>query len=56
MFDMLQFGLNGVLEGLLPNCAIHKLNNWLGFWHLYVRQWGGFMLDVKHLDFMCETI
>jgi hypothetical protein len=38
--------------------AIHNHNNWLGFWHFHVKQWGGggggFMLHVKHLEFLCE--
>jgi hypothetical protein len=31
--------------------TIRELNNWLCFWHFYVRQWGAFMLHVRHLDF-----
>ncbi len=26
--------------------VIHELNNWMGFWHFHVRQWGGFMPHV----------
>jgi hypothetical protein len=35
--------------------AIHKFNNWLGFWHFCVQQWGGFMLDVSYSKVLYST-
>ncbi len=32
--------------GVTIESAIHELNNWLGFWHLYVKQWGRFLPHV----------
>jgi hypothetical protein len=55
MFDVLQFGHRGIFQGQLLKVQFMS-NNWLGFWHFHMRQWGGFMLHVKHLDFLCEIV
>jgi len=31
--------------------GVHELNNWLNFWHFFVKQWGGFMVHVSILSF-----
>jgi hypothetical protein len=54
---MLQFDLGGnLILGVTPESVIHKFNNWLGLWHFHARQWGAFMLHVRHLDFLREIL
>jgi hypothetical protein len=46
------------LSGVVAEGAIHEFNNWLSFWHFRVRQWGGFMLNVRgfNITLYIETI
>jgi hypothetical protein len=36
--------------------GLQKLDNWFNFWHLCVKQWGGFMIRVMFPSFFTFSI